>query len=199
MAAVALLCASLPGDSASPKTAPRPDRKQDTAGSAAQARTREDARWLRTDADIPRRYRPLIIQAGTLCGLPEISPALVAGILEAESGFDAALSDPAKDEYGIARWTPRVLRYYLPPDRQHTVPRPPFSPEDSIAALGRMLCAVAPDLEGVPGDPGLNLAAAYRTATWIVQQQGPELRRVQPYLNRVRANVLRYSPSPDPA
>ncbi|WP_328907386.1 helix-turn-helix domain-containing protein [Streptomyces sp. NBC_00234] len=169
-------------------------------GSGKPARTttpavfHDGAHLLRTDAGIPRAYRHLIIEAGTLCDTAEITPALVAAILKAESDFDPTLSDPAKDEYGIARWTPRVLRYYLPPERQNAVPRPPFSPEDSISALGRMLCAIAPDLVGVPGDPALHLAAAYRTATWVVQQQGAQLRSIQPYLTRVRTHLEHYRP-----
>ncbi|MFD8411538.1 helix-turn-helix domain-containing protein [Streptomyces sp. NPDC059650] len=165
---------------------------------ATDPRLPDDGRWLRADSDVPERYRALIVEAGTTCHVPQVTPVLVAAMLRAESGFDPGLSDPAKDEYGIARWTPRVLRYYLPPDRQHTVPKPPFTPEDSIPAMGRMLCALAPELEGVPGDPALNLAAAYRTATWIVQRQGPELDRVRPYLEQVRTAMLDYAPGSPP-
>ncbi|MFE2308418.1 hypothetical protein ACFXA9_20365, partial [Streptomyces sp. NPDC059411] len=197
LAVVMTFAALVPGDSAALESVSGTGRPQDAALAAVGLRLRGDARWLRTDSDIPTRYRSLIVQAGTLCGVPQITPALIAAMLQAESGFDPGLSDPDKDEYGIARWTPRVLRYYLPPDRQSTVPTPPLTPEDSIPALGRMLCAIAPELEGVPGDPALNLAAAYRTATWTVRQQDPGLRRIQPYLDRVRANVQRYRPEPN--
>ncbi|AKZ53179.1 putative serine-threonine kinase [Streptomyces ambofaciens ATCC 23877] len=64
--------------------------------------------------------------AGTACAAPQVSPALVAAMLKTESDFDPHLSDPAADEYGIARWTSRVLRYYLPPGRQDRGPRPPL-------------------------------------------------------------------------
>ncbi|MDH6133325.1 transcriptional regulator with XRE-family HTH domain [Kitasatospora sp. MAA4] len=154
------------------------------------------ARWLRPGTDIPAQYLGLIIEAGTGCPEPEITPALIAAMLKAESGFDPNLSDPAKDEYGIARWTPRVLRYYLPSDRQGTVPVPPFTAEDSILAVGRMLCAIAPELQGVPGDPALNLAAAYRTATWVVQSRDQaRLAAIQPYLDQVGGNLLHYRPA----
>ncbi|MFI6038536.1 helix-turn-helix domain-containing protein [Streptomyces sp. NPDC051315] len=150
--------------------------------------------WFSPDADIPQRYRPAIVAAGTSCAAPQVSPALVAAILKAESDFDPHLSDPAKDEYGIARWTPRVLRYYLPEEQQKRVPEPPLAPEMSIAALGRMLCTLAPQLEGVAGDPVLNLAAAYRTATWIVQKENGIPARVRPYTDRVRVHLMRYAP-----
>ncbi|UQX05289.1 hypothetical protein [Streptomyces sp. RerS4] len=193
------LGAFVSGDSVSPRGAQSADRMPDLPAPMVEVRLRDDGRWLRTDADIPRQYRHLIVEAGTMCDVPQVTPALVAAMLEAESGFDPLLSDPAKDEYGIARWTPRVLRYYLPPAKQQAIPTPPFSAEDSIPAVGRMLCAIAPELEGVPGDPALNLAAGYRISTWRVQRQGAELRSIQPYLDRVRANLERYQPASHPS
>ncbi|MFC8272692.1 helix-turn-helix domain-containing protein [Streptomyces sp. NPDC057271] len=197
--AVMTLGALLSGDSVSPEGAPAADRTRDVPDPVAGVRLQDHGRWLRTDTDIPQRYRHLIIEAGTMCDIPQVTPALVAAVLEAESGFDPVLSDPARDEYGIARWTPRVLRYYLPPTQQKTIPTPPFSPEDSIPAVGRMLCAIAPELEGVPGDPALNLAAGYRISTWRVQRQGTELQRIRPYLDRVRTNLERYRPPSPPS
>ncbi|MBW5483376.1 hypothetical protein GPJ59_16135 [Streptomyces bambusae] len=200
VAAVVTFGAFVPGDAVSPHAAGGSDRPGDGAAvPLGGVQLRDDSRWLRTDADIPPQYRRLIVEAGTMCGAPQVTPALVAAVLKAESGFDATLSDPDKDEYGIARWTPRVLRYYLPPERQGAVPTPPFSPEDSIPAVGRMLCALAPELEGVPGDPALNLAAAYRTSTWKVRSQGPELQQIQPHLDQVREHMLRYRPPATPS
>nr|WSX48150.1 hypothetical protein OG409_03805 [Streptomyces sp. NBC_00974] len=196
---VAAFATLVPGDSAVLESDARTDRSRDAEMSVTSARLPDDAVWLRTDSDIPRDYRGPIVQAGTLCHVPQVTPALIAAMLKAESGFDAALSDPEKDEYGIARWTPRVLRNYLPPERQGTVPVPPFTPEDSISAMGRMLCAIAPELEGVPGDPALNVAAAYRTATWVVQRQDAGLRGIQPYLDQVRTNLERYRPVSNPS
>lgn len=158
------------------------------------AETRALDSWFARDAGIPTRYRRAIVAAGTACAAPQVSPALVAAMLKTESDFDPQLSDPAADEYGIARWTPRVLRYYLPEGRQDHVPRPPLDAETSIAALGRMLCTLAPQLEGVAGDPALNLAAAYRTATWVVQKENGIPDRIRPYTDRVRSHLLRYAP-----
>ncbi len=183
--------ACVPGDSAASGALAAPTARAPLQGTA---------RWLRPGTDIPAQYRDLIIEAGTSCPEAEVTPALIAAMLKAESGFDPNLSDPVKDEYGIARWTPRVLRYYLPPDRQDAVPIPPFTPEDSILAVGRMLCAIAPDLQGVPGDRALNLAAAYRTATWVVQTQDQaRLAAIRPYLNQVDSNLQHYRPTRPPS
>ncbi|MFI5530156.1 helix-turn-helix domain-containing protein [Kitasatospora sp. NPDC051853] len=164
------------------------------ASQSPDADTTDHRRWLRLGTDVPERYRGLIVRAGTLCAAPQVSPALVAAILKAESGFDPHLHDPARDEYGIARWTPRVLRYYLPEDEQRRVPVPPFDERTSILALGRMLCTLAPQLEGVAGDPVMNLAAAYRTASWVVQQQNGVPDRLRPYTDVVRGHLLAYAP-----
>ncbi|AUG79605.1 hypothetical protein CFP65_4887 [Kitasatospora sp. MMS16-BH015] len=186
VAALALLLLRVPGDSAAPGP----------AAAADQGPLRGAQRWLRPGTDIPAQYRDLIVAAGTACPEPEVTPALIAAVLKAESGFDPNLSDPAKDEYGIARWTPRVLRYYLPADRRNTVPTPPFTAEDSILAVGRMLCAIAPELRGTQGDPELNLAAAYQASTWAVRNHdATRLATIRSYLDQVAASLPRYRPS----
>ncbi|MFC0553838.1 serine/threonine-protein kinase [Planotetraspora thailandica] len=151
-------------------------------------------RWLRADADVPERYRALIVEAGTMCDEPGLSPALVAAMLKAESGFDPDLSDPAKDEYGIARWTPSVLRYYLPPDRRGTIPVPPLPPEDSIPAVGRYLCMRLPLLAGVRGDRGLLGAAAYRTSDDVIRRENGIPARLQAHIDRVKEYRAEYQP-----
>ncbi|MGW0590904.1 serine/threonine-protein kinase [Streptosporangium sp. NPDC002607] len=151
-------------------------------------------RWLRSGSDIPREYRALIVEAGTMCADPGLSPALVTGILKAESGFDANLFDAAKDEYGLARWTPSVLQYYLPADRRGTVLTPPISPEDTIPAVGRYLCMRLPLLAGVPGDPGLLGAVAFRSSDDVVRQEGGIPARFQAHADLVRRHRAAYEP-----
>jgi serine/threonine protein kinase len=160
------------------------------------AATTNDAysRWLRPDADIPAQYRQLIIEAGTTCNEPGVSPALVAAILKTESNFDPNLSDPANDEYGIARWTPRVLRYHLPPGQRAEIPKPPFPPEVSIPAVGRYLCWLAPQLKGIPGERSALLAAAYRTSAGTVRNEGLPV-RWRHYTDQVRTHLDAYQPT----
>ncbi|GAA0549940.1 hypothetical protein GCM10010172_35040 [Paractinoplanes ferrugineus] len=149
---------------------------------------------LRTGAGIPPQYRQLIVAAARSCNEPGVSPVLIAAMLQAESNFDAGLADPVKDEYGIARWTPSVLRFYMPEGRRAVVPQPPFPPDISIPAMGRYLCFLAPRLAGLPGDPALLLAASYRTsATTIVKARGIPA-RLDPYVDLVKRNMEQYRP-----
>jgi hypothetical protein len=115
-------------------------------------------------------------------------------MLKAESDFDPTLSDVAKNEYGLARWTPSVLQYYLPPDRRGTILTPPLSAEDTIPAVGRYLCVRLPLLAGVPGDPGLLGAAAFRSSDDVVRQSKGVPARFQPYVERVRRYRAAYKP-----
>ncbi|WP_433469005.1 protein kinase domain-containing protein [Spirillospora sp. CA-128828] len=164
-------------------------------GGGDSAAGERDARWLRPGSDIPARYRDLIVQAGTWCRLHGLSPALIAAMLKAESGFDPRLSDPAKDEYGIARWTPHVLVFWQPGGLDNPEPRPAqITPELSIPAMGRFLCFWGKDLKDVPGDPALNLAAAYRSSAKTVVKAGGVPARFKPYTENVRRYMDDYRP-----
>ncbi|MCF2436046.1 hypothetical protein LV779_23255 [Streptomyces thinghirensis] len=65
---------------------------------------------------MPAAYRLLIVETAHDCDREEVSPPLIAAMLKVESDFDPALADPAKNEYGIARWTPSVLRWWMNED-----------------------------------------------------------------------------------
>ena len=165
-----------------------------TAQAAGQGADPE-GRQLRTDAGIPVQYRGLIIRAGTWCEMKGLSPALIAAMLKVESDFDPNLSDPAKDEYGIARWTPRVLVHWQPGGLNNPEPRPAqITPELSIPAMGRFLCYWGKDLVDVPGDPALNLAAAYRSSAKTVRRSGGVPKRFKPYTEQIAHYIELYRP-----
>ncbi|WP_051468727.1 serine/threonine-protein kinase [Actinomadura oligospora] len=155
-----------------------------------------NGRWLRTDRDIPAQYRRLIVRAGTWCQLKGLSPALIAAMLKVESGFDPNLSDPVKDEYGIARWTPHVLTAWQPGGLNNPEPRlDDITPDLSIPAMGRFLCYWGKDLTNVPGDPAQNLAATYRTSSKrVVAAKGPPP-KYRTYCTQVARYVAYYRPS----
>ncbi|MEU6479553.1 protein kinase [Streptomyces sp. NPDC047017] len=152
---------------------------------------------LRTDQGVPPSYRPLMVDAAHACPNADVTPALIAAMLKAESDFDPNLSDPAHDEYGIARWTPRVLRWWIRPDGSPaaTIPRPPFTAAVSIPAMGRYLCFIAPNLNpGLPGDRRVLVAAAYRTSFRKVNGAGGVPPKYRDYCARVAHYLKEYTP-----
>ncbi|MEU3931782.1 protein kinase [Streptomyces sp. NPDC029044] len=152
---------------------------------------------LRTDRGVPPAYRLLIVETAHDCDQEEVSPVLIAAMLKVESDFDPDLSDPANDEYGIARWTPRVLRWWMNEDGApgETVPEPPFPPAESIPAMGRYLCWIAPRLHGdLPGDRRVLVAAAYRRSYRTVNAAGGVPPDVRAYADRVAHFLREYAP-----
>ncbi|NEC92088.1 serine/threonine-protein kinase [Streptomyces sp. SID12501] len=152
---------------------------------------------LRADRGIPPAYRLLIVETAHDCSQSGVTPSLIAAMLKVESDFDPDLSDPAKDEYGIARWTPSVLRWWMSDDGtpEEEVPEPPFPPAESIPAMGRYLCWIAPRLEsGLPGDRRVLIAAGYRTSYKTVNDAGgvPPSNRL--YADRVAHYLKEYTP-----
>jgi serine/threonine protein kinase len=152
-------------------------------------------RLLRTDKDIPKQYRALIIEAGTWCTQKGMSPALIAAMLKAESNFNPTLADPRQDEYGIARWTPKVLVFWQPGGLNNPEPKPAdITPELSIPAMGRFLCYWGKDLKDVPGDPALNLAATYRSSSKRVLEAHGVPAKWKPYTAKVHQYIGEYQP-----
>ncbi|MEG8276947.1 serine/threonine protein kinase [Streptomyces sp. AHA2] len=152
---------------------------------------------LRTDRGIPPAYRLLIVETAHDCDQEEVSPVLLAAMLKVESDFDPDLADPANDEYGIARWTPRVLRWWMNEDGtpNETVPRPPFPPAESIPAMGRYLCWIAPRLhDDLPGDRRVLIAAAYRTSYGTLNKAGGVPPDQRAYAARVARYLQEYAP-----
>ncbi|MEU6809148.1 protein kinase [Streptomyces sp. NPDC046831] len=152
---------------------------------------------LRTDKGVPAAYRLLIVETAHDCPQPDVTPSLIAAMLKVESGFDPDLADPAHDEYGIARWTPSVLRWWMHPDGTpaESVPQPPFPPAESIPAMGRYLCWIAPRLDsGLPGDRRVLIALAYRTSYAKVNGAGGVPPKYRGYAGRVAHYLKEYTP-----
>ncbi|WP_328438924.1 protein kinase [Streptomyces sp. NBC_00444] len=156
---------------------------------------------LRTDKGVPVEYRRLIVDSAHDCVQPEVTPALIAALLKAESNFDPNLSDPGageEGEYGIARWTPSILRWWINADGvpPKETPRPPLTPAESIPAVGRYLCFMEPRLEpsGLSGDRQVLLAAAYRTSTKVVNNAGGVPPKYRDYAARVAHYLKEYTP-----
>lgn len=171
----------------------RPSSGASGADSAADYGSAE----LRTDQGVPAAYRLLIVETAHDCSDPNVTPPLIAAMLKVESDFDPMLSDPAKDEYGIARWTPSVLRWWMNDDGTpgETVPKPPFPPAESIPAMGRYLCWIAPRLKPeLSGDRRVFVAAAYRTSWSRVNESDGVPAKYKDYAARVEHYLKMYTP-----
>ncbi|MFE9772523.1 serine/threonine protein kinase [Streptomyces sp. NPDC005931] len=169
-----------------------------TRGSANTGAAPYGADELRTDRGVPPAYRLLIVETAHDCGREGVTPVLIAAMLKVESDFDPDLADPEMDEYGIARWTPKVLRWWMNEDGTpgETVPEPPFPPAESIPAMGRYLCWIAPRLHpGLPGDRRVLLAAAYRTSYGKVNDAGGVPPKYRDYAARVAHYLKEYAPT----
>jgi len=123
---------------------------------------------LRPDAAVPAQYRDVIRHAAHACPAPEITPALVAGVLKAESGFDPDFSDPATESYGIAGWTPRVFTAWSSPSADY------MNPTDAIMAAGQYLCWLDEEFtkRHLPGDLAALAVAGYDTGSKSVVSAG---------------------------
>ncbi|MET8895340.1 protein kinase domain-containing protein [Streptomyces albogriseolus] len=152
---------------------------------------------LRTDRGVPAAYRLLIVETAHDCRSEDVTAPLIAAMLKVESDFDPDLSDPVRNEYGIARWTPKVLRWWMNEDGTpgETVPEPPFPPAESVPAMGRYLCWIAPRLDDeLREDRRVLIAAAYRTSWRRVNEAGGVPATYRPYADRVAHYLKEYTP-----
>ncbi|MBX7547324.1 protein kinase [Streptomyces sp. NPDC004232] len=167
--------------------------------SAAQAaaEARYGASELRTGQGVPVRYRRLIVDSAHACSEPDVTPALIAAMLKSESDFDPNLSDPGKQEFGIARWTPAILRWWMRDDGvpASATPTPPLTPSVSVPAMGRYLCYIDNHLKsGLPGDKRVLVSAGYRTSVEKVNDTGGVPPKYRDYCARVAHYLKEYAP-----
>ncbi|MGW0336353.1 serine/threonine-protein kinase [Streptomyces sp. NPDC003011] len=146
------------------------------------------------DSDVPKALRPVITKAAHRCTDEEVTPALLAAMLKAESGFDVNAARPASDEYGIAMWTPSVFRAWAVDgdgdgDKDH------LSPPDAIATMSVYVCWL--DQRFKQADlpkkdlPAL-VTAGYRTSDRTVIENGGVPGRVRPHVDRVLRYLAEY-------
>lgn len=120
---------------------------------------------LSAHAAVPAEYRGIINSAANLCAAPEVSPALIAGILKAESNFDPNFSDPQTASFGIAGWTPDVFHAWAKAPQADYM-----KPKDAVPPVASFLCWLDKRFtdEKVPGDRAALLAAGYYTSDMSV-------------------------------
>ncbi|WP_405007853.1 serine/threonine-protein kinase [Kitasatospora purpeofusca] len=148
-------------------------------------------------ADVPAALRGPIEDAARRCPEPEITPALLAAMLKAESGFDPAAARPATGEYGVAMWTPTVFNAWAQ-DADHDGVKSYLDPDDAIAAMGGYVCWLDQRFKqrGFPAAelPAL-VTAGYRTSDKTVADTGGVPERVKAHVARVLGYLAEYGGS----
>ncbi|WP_327351781.1 serine/threonine-protein kinase [Streptomyces sp. NBC_01304] len=151
-------------------------------------------------SDVPDALRPYITNAAQRCSGEEVTPALIAAMLKAESGFDADAHRvrTGKDgirirEYGIAMWTPEVFDGWAV-DGDGDGRKDYMSPPDAIGAMGAFLCHLDQYFKGhgMRRDVPALLAAAYRTSGKVVVAEGGVPERTRPFVEQVLKNLAEY-------
>ncbi|MFE6748878.1 protein kinase [Kitasatospora purpeofusca] len=145
-------------------------------------------------ADVPAALRGPIEDAARRCPEPEVTPALLAAMLKAESGFDPTAARPATGEYGVAMWTPTVFNAWAQ-DADHDGVKSYLDPDDAIAAMGGYVCWLDQRFKqrGFPAAqlPAL-VTAGYRTSDKTVADTGGVPERVKGHVARVLGYLAEY-------
>ncbi|MFJ4240914.1 protein kinase [Streptomyces iakyrus] len=146
------------------------------------------------NSDVPEALRPVIARAAHRCTDEEITPALLAALIKAESDFDPKASRPESEEYGIAMWTPSVFRAWAVDgdgdgDKDH------MSPPDAISTMSLYVCWLDQRFKqaGLPKKdlPAL-VAAGYRTSDRTVIEERGVPERVRPHVDKVMRYLAEY-------
>jgi hypothetical protein len=196
--ALALAAAFTGGTLWATRTPPAPaDGALRGDGTPLPAPDSDPGRYLNLHAGIPGKYVKLIVIAGAeKCREPGVSPALVAAILKAESGFNAAMADKRNEAYGIAGWTPGILPQFAYASLSAAdAMRAAMTPGIAIPAVGAFLCMKAPVLSGAAGgNLEWNLAAAYQSSSddVLLNKISPAIRA---FADEVTGLLARYRPA----
>lgn len=149
---------------------------------------------LPENSDVPKALRPVIVAAARRCTDAEVTPALLAAMIKAESGFDVNASRPQSEEYGIAMWTPSVFRAWAV-DGDGDGDKDYRSAPDAIHTMSLYVCWLDQRFKqaGLPAAelPAL-IAAGWRTSDRTVIEERGVPERVRPHVDEVLRNLAAY-------
>lgn len=166
------------------------DQERGTPAVVTGAHSPAAAGEIPENSDVPKALRPVIVAAARRCTDPEVTPALLAALIKAESGFDANASRPAAEEYGIAMWTPSVFRAWAV-DGDGDGDKDYGSPPDAIHTMSLYVCWLDQRFKQAKlpaADLPALIAAGYRTSDRTVIEERGVPERVRPHVDK----VLRY-------
>lgn len=146
---------------------------------------------------VPPEYLQAVMEAGSIC--TEITPSLIAGQIEAESGWDVRAVSPAGAQ-GIAQFMPATWESHGI-DANGDGVADPFDPIDAIASQGQFMCGLVDTVKayiasGQAVGNVVDLAlAAYNAGPGAVQQhQGiPPYAETQDYVAKIKQLAGKYT------
>ncbi|MGV9383539.1 C40 family peptidase [Nonomuraea sp. NPDC003707] len=158
-------------------------------GGAASSAPAPQVHELKQQA-VPAKYRSWVAQAGRLC--PQVSAALIAAQLQAESGWRERVVSSAGAQ-GLAQFMPGTWRSFGR-DEDGNGRASPFDPGDAIMAMGRYDCFLATKVGHLAGDVLANILAAYNAGPGaVLSHRGvPPFAETQAYIQRIRALLPRF-------
>lgn len=151
---------------------------------------------------VPPEYAPWVIKAGSIC--PEVSPALIAAQIEAESNWNPNAQSPV-GALGIAQFMP--FNFHLIKDENGNGTASPTEPADEIVAQGRMMCDLVHYFKNQATGEELTklILAAYNAGPGNVLPKGcatangttcratiPPFTETQNYVARILAAIPKY-------
>lgn len=146
---------------------------------------------------VPPEYVQAVMEAGSIC--TEITPSLIAGQIEAESGWDASAVSPAGAQ-GIAQFMSATWKSNGV-DANGDGVADPFDPIDAIASQGRFMCGLVDIVKsyvasGQAVGNVVDLAlAAYNAGAGAVQQHRgiPPYSETQDYVTKIKQLAGKYT------
>ncbi|NEC85118.1 serine/threonine-protein kinase [Streptomyces sp. SID12501] len=149
---------------------------------------------LPADSDVPVALRQIITDAAKRCTDKEVTPALLAAMIKAESGFDPKASRTATGEHGIAMWTPSVFKAWAV-DGDRDGDKDYMSPPDAIASMAVFTCWLDQRFKqsGLSENLPALITAGYRTSDRTVIEAGGVPAAVQPHVDKVLAYLKDYT------
>ncbi|MFI1393479.1 protein kinase [Streptomyces sp. NPDC020681] len=146
------------------------------------------------DSDVPRELRPVINEAAKRCTDKEVTPALLAAMVKAESGFDPKAARPATGEYGIAMWTPSVFNAWAV-DGDRDGDKDYMSPPDAISSMAVFTCWLDQRFKqsGLRENLPALIAAGYRTSDKAVIEAGGVPASTRGHVDTVLSNLAAYT------
>jgi hypothetical protein len=113
--------------------------------------------------DVPRRLRPIYLEAGARFGLGTRGPTILAGINKVETNFGRNLATSSSGAIGWMQFLPSTWRIYGV-DGDGDGRKDPFDPADAINGAAKYLRA-----SGAPGNWN-GAIFAYNHASWYVNE-----------------------------